>query len=52
MAATKTADGGIGVVLAQRDSGLAVGVNAILTILFQQQPTYKIDIGLALSIEL
>ena len=52
MAATKTADSGIGVVLGQRDAGLAVGVVAILTILFLPLPSFMIDMGLALSIAL
>ena len=52
MAATKAADGGIGLVLGQRDAGLAVGVVAILTILFLPLPSFMIDMGLALSIAL
>lgn len=52
MAATKTADGGVGLVLGQRDAGLAVGVVAILTILFLPLPSFMIDMGLALSIAL
>ncbi len=52
MAATKTADGGIGLVLGQRDAGLAVGVVAILMILFLPLPSFLLDLGLALSIAL
>ncbi len=52
MAATKTADGGVEVLFAQRDAGLAVGVVAILTILFLPLPAFLIDLGLAFSIAL
>ncbi|HVZ04423.1 flagellar biosynthesis protein FlhA [Hyphomicrobium sp.] len=52
MAATKTAEGGIELVLGQRDAGLAVGVVAILTILFLPLPSFLLDLGLALSIAL
>jgi flagellar biosynthesis protein FlhA len=52
MAATKTADGGVDVLFAQRDAGLAVGVVAILTILFLPLPAFLIDLGLAFSIAL
>ena len=52
MAATKTAEGGIDLGLGQRDAGLAVGVIAILMILFLPLPAFLIDIGLAFSIAL
>lgn len=52
MAATKTAEGGVELVLGQRDAGLAVGVVAILTILFLPLPSFLLDLGLALSIAL
>jgi len=52
MAATKTAESGVDLSLGQRDAGLAVGVIAILTILFLPLPAFMIDLGLALSIAL
>jgi flagellar biosynthesis protein FlhA len=52
MAATKTADGGVDALFVQRDAGLAVGVVAILTILFLPLPAFLIDLGLAFSIAL
>ncbi|MET0432252.1 MAG: hypothetical protein ABWZ86_07215, partial [Hyphomicrobium sp.] len=53
MAATKTtASGGIDLGLGQRDAGLAVGIVAILTILFLPMPAFIMDIGLAFSIAL
>ena len=53
MAATKAVEGtGIEAIFAQRDAGLAVGVVAILTILFLPLPAFLIDLGLALSIAL
>ena len=53
MAATKAAEStGIDSIFAQRDAGLAVGVVAILTILFLPLPAFLIDLGLAMSIAL
>jgi flagellar biosynthesis protein FlhA len=52
MAATKPAESSIGLLLGQRDAGLAVGVVAILTILFLPLPAFMLDVGLALSIAL
>jgi flagellar biosynthesis protein FlhA len=52
MAATKTAESGIEIALGRRDAGLAIGVVAILTILFLPLPSFMIDLGLALSIAL
>ncbi|MBA2125919.1 flagellar biosynthesis protein FlhA [Hyphomicrobium methylovorum] len=52
MAATKTADSGLNIVFGQRDAGLAIGVVAILAILFLPLPSFLIDAGLALSIAL
>ncbi len=52
MAITKTAESGIDLGLGRRDAGLAVGVIAILTILFLPLPAFMIDLGLAFSIAL
>ncbi|MGO4684503.1 flagellar biosynthesis protein FlhA [Hyphomicrobium sp. 2TAF46] len=52
MATTKTAESGIDLGLGRRDAGLAVGVIAILTILFLPLPAFLIDLGLAFSIAL
>ncbi len=52
MAITKTAESGIDLGLGRRDAGLAVGVVAILTILFLPLPAFMIDVGLAFSIAL
>jgi flagellar biosynthesis protein FlhA len=52
MAATKTAESGVDLNLGQRDAGLAVGIIAILMILFLPLPAFMIDLGLALSIAL
>lgn len=52
MAATKAAGSGVDLNLGQRDAGLAVGVIAILMILFLPLPAFMIDLGLALSIAL
>ncbi|WP_045834938.1 flagellar biosynthesis protein FlhA [Hyphomicrobium sp. 99] len=52
MAATKTAESGIDLGLGRRDAGLAVGMIAILTILFLPLPAFMIDLGLAFSIAL
>ncbi|MBS0238417.1 MAG: flagellar biosynthesis protein FlhA [Proteobacteria bacterium] len=52
MATTKTAESGIDLGLGRRDAGLAVGVIAILTILFLPLPAFMIDLGLAFSIAL
>lgn len=52
MAVTKTAGSGADLGLGRRDAGLAVGVVAILTILFLPLPAFMLDVGLALSIAL
>jgi flagellar biosynthesis protein FlhA len=52
MAATKTVESGIDLGLGRRDAGLAIGVIAILMILFLPLPAFLIDIGLAFSIAL
>jgi len=52
MAIAKTAESGIDLGLGRRDAGLAVGVIAILTILFLPLPAFMIDLGLAFSIAL
>jgi len=52
MAVTKSAGSGVDLGLGRRDAGLALGVIAILTILFLPLPPFLLDVGLALSIAL